>query len=668
MKAPLEIKRRESRIFRWREIRRRLAILVALTATPLVAAAVERIQVRSLADLSIEELLNESVTSVSKREQRLGDVASAVTLLSNEEIRRSGATSLPEALRLVPGMNVGAVNAREWAVSARGFNGVFANKLLVMMDGRAVYNPLSSGVFWDLQQVMLEDVERIEVIRGPGATIWGANAVNGVVNVVTQSARDTQGGLVYGGGGDQHQALAGARYGGQLGETTYYRVFGSHRENDEFTFANGQPAGDDWTGWHGGFRVDYEGAEDTHLTWQSDLSTVRYEAGISDGTNVNTLARWSRDLSERSSLEVQAYYDRVDAKESRRAHPLLQSYDLSAQQTFASGERHDLIWGVGLRYLDNSIEQETPMLVIRKAEFDQRLYSAFVQDEIKLVPNVLILTAGAKLEHNSYTGYELQPSVRAVWKPASNQTAWGAISRAVRTPSGSEGADVFGVVAGPPLVGPDGGLYAPTIVGNGHPRSEVLVAYESGYRIQPVSQLSVDLAVFFNDYSQVIDVAFDHPPHFVPGNPIGVAEMPFSNLTSARTYGGEISVTFSASDHWRLVGGYSLLASHFSGPVSVNPSEQEQGAPKHQSFLRTSWDLGRRASFDAQIRSASKLQDVPSYVTGDARVAYRVMDKLEIAVVGQNLFDPHHPEQGPAPITVNSELSRSYHVKAIWRF
>ena len=259
---------------------------------------------RSLADLSLEELMNESVTSVSKKEQRLADVASAVSVFSNEDIRRSGATSIAEALRLVPGMNVASVNAREWAISARGFNTLYANKLLVLLDGRSVYSPLFAGVYWDLQQTLLEDIDRIEVIRGPGATVWGANAVNGVISVSSRSARDTQGGLLYFSGGGVERASPGVRYGGRVGDSTYYRVFANHLSSDDYPLANGQPALDGWKGWHGGVRVDSYLNVDTQLTWQASASGARVDNQTSDSMNLNTLGRWTKRLSTRSTVQA----------------------------------------------------------------------------------------------------------------------------------------------------------------------------------------------------------------------------------------------------------------------------------------------------------------------------------------------------------------------------
>ncbi|HEY8933204.1 MAG TPA: TonB-dependent receptor, partial [Rariglobus sp.] len=545
---------------------RRFVPVAALLAFVFSGNLAAQSETRSFADLSLEELMNETVTSVSKKEQPLFDSATAISVLTNDDLRRSGATTIPDALRLVPGMDVGAVNSREFAVSARGFNSVFANKLLVLMDGRPVYTGLFGGVYWDLQQTPMEDVDRVEVIKGPGATVWGANAVNGVINVVTRSARDTQGGMIYGGGGDVHEEMGGVRYGGRLGENTYYRVFASYQSNDDYPLANGQSAGDSWLGRTAGFRIDHYPDPDAHLTWQADITDVRSD--ISDGYDVNTLGRWTRQLSDRSSIEVQAYYDRLYRDESARSAPLSDTFDLTAQHTFGAGDRHAVIWGGGYRFSDYQIGQTTPAITVRDGDFHLHLFSVFAQDEFKLVPDRLTLTTGIKIEHNDYTGFELQPGVRMVFKPAKNQTLWAAVSRAVRTPTALEGRDTFAIVTGPPVPGPGGGSYLPAIVGESDIQREVLWAYEMGYRFVPTSQVNVDLAVFYNDYSNLI--TFGETSRFVPGAPLGTLEIPWENSLSGHTYGGEAAVTVAPMKTWRLIAGYSLMFQQIHGPTGVN--------------------------------------------------------------------------------------------------
>ena len=622
---------------------------------------------RNFGDLSIEQLMNESVTSVSKKEQKLSDVAAAVSELSNDDLRRSGATTVAEALRLVPGLDVGSANAADQAVSARGFNYVFSNKLLVLVDGRAVYNPLMSGVDWDLQQTMLEDVDRIEVIRGPGATVWGANAVNGVINIVSASAKDTQGGFVYGGGGNVERALVGWRYGGQTGPNTYYRIFGRYQSTADYPLPDGQPNRDRWQARHGGFRVDHYPDASTHLTWQAEVTATDLDHGESDSYNVNTLGRWTRLLSERSSVEVQAYYDRIYRYKPQQLRVRSDIVDLSAQHTFGLGERNDVIWGLGGRFNVNHIGQTTPFNVVRNGEVDLHTLGAFVQDECKLVPDALTLTAGLKIEHNDYTGFEFQPSFRAVFKPTDRQTAWAAVSRAVRTPDAFEGKNVASFAAGPLFPGPGGGLYLPVAVSNPSLKSEVLCAYELGYRMQPARRVSLDVAVFYNDYRDLID--YGTITAFVPGVPFGTAEMPAANLVNARSYGGETVVTVLPADGWRLTASYSLLRVQTLGARSPVSLISEKNSPRHQAALRSAYDFARRTSLDVQLRYVGAIEAVPSYLTADVRLSYRPSDRVEISLEGQNLLDRQHPEQPAQPAaTVISEVPRGFYVKILRRF
>ncbi|RYD24456.1 MAG: TonB-dependent receptor [Verrucomicrobiaceae bacterium] len=615
-----------------------------------------------LADLSIEQLMNEHVTSVSKREQSLMDAASAISVLTNDDIRRSGATSVPEALRLVPGMSVGQINASQWSISSRGFSGQYANKLLVMVDGRTVYTPTLAGVYWDMQQSMLQDVDRIEVIRGPGGTLWGANAVNGVINIESKSARDTQGGMLYASGGDVQLTSEGMRYGGKIGESTYYRVFGSYQLTDSYDMPGGGSAMDRWYSESGGFRLDHYEGEDTHFTWQGDATGVDINDHASDGYNVNTLGRWTREFAERSSVEMQAYYDRTYRNESTRAKVTVDTYDLSAQQTFGIGERHDVIWGLGYRFVGNESEQTTPAILVRDDYMDLHLFNAFIQDEFKLIPDKLTLTAGTKLEHNDFTGFEIQPSLRAVFKPTENQTVWAAVSRAVRTPNILEDSDMFAVLLGEPIPGP-GGTYVPRIVGTANADSEVLWAYELGYRIQAEERVNVDVALFYNDYERLIDFSTT-PVNFVPGATENTAEFPLMNLRSGRTYGGEASVTVEPVDNWRLSASYSLLLADLRGPeVGSHPVSDNQ----QQGILRSSVDFGK-ASFDAQLRAVDQEVGVGGYVTADARLSYRPTDKLELSLVGQNLLDSGHREANQFFGTTNGTVPRGFYARVTWNF
>ncbi|MGC3960520.1 MAG: TonB-dependent receptor [Verrucomicrobiota bacterium] len=632
----------------------------------ITGAAGDTNSARALADLSLEQLMNETVTSVSKKEQKLGNAAAAISVLSNDDLRRSGATSIPEALRSVPGLNVSAFNSSQWAISSRGFNGIYANKLLVLVDGRAVYTPVFAGVYWDLQQSMLADLDRIEVIRGPGAAVWGANAVNGVINVVSRSARETLGGYTYAGGGDFHQVMAGARYGFQTSSNTFLRLFGSYQLNDDYPLATGQSADDGWFGEQVGFRLDHYPDENTQATWQGDYTGSNLQDESANGYNLNTLGRWKHSFSDRSGYEAQAYYDRTDRSDALRAHIIVDTIDLSAQHTFSLGDNHDIIWGAGYRFINNYITPTTPVVAVYDRSSFQNVVSAFLQDEWKIVPDRFIGTLGTKLEHNDLTGWEWQPTLRAVFKPTEHQTLWGAISRAVRTPSEVEGMALGAIQYGTPFIGPGGLPYQPLIVGNPNVEAETLWAYELGYRVQVTPRISADLSLFYNDYDQLIVVG--PITQFVPGTP-GEAQIPFGNYEHGHTYGGELSVTFAATDSWRLTASYAAWAAqiHSITPFS-SPESTEDGAPRNQIMLRSAYDFSKQLSLDVQVRYVDTMQAVPSYVAADVQLTYRPTPQFEFSLVGQNLGDRQHPEYRSEALTRLTEVPRGFYGKVSWRF
>ncbi|MDB6040004.1 MAG: Iron complex outerrane recepter protein [Verrucomicrobiales bacterium] len=647
----------------WRKTSWTLALAIHASR---VAAADSSIPANApVPDLSLEELVNIKVTSVSRKEERLNDAAAAIFVLSNDDLRRSGATSVADALRLVPGLQVASIDAGTWAVSARGFNSQFANKLLVMVDGRTVYSPLFSGVYWDTPQVFLDDVDRIEVIRGPGATVWGANAVNGVISILTKSAKDTQGTLVYGGGGDVHLALGGARYGGKIGENTYYRIFGTYQLNQDFRESSGRRVDDGWDLWKEGFRLDHYTAAEGQLTWLANGYGGTPSTPAGDLYGFNTLGRWSQHLSDRSSYEIQAFLDRTYRNDSL-AKVSLDTADLSFQNTIGLAERNDFIWGLGYRYSDARPTQSNfPALQLVDHDIALSLFSAFIQDEIKIVPDKLKFTLGTKFEHNDFTGFEVQPSARLAYLPADNQTLWAAVSRAVRTPSETEGKPFFRFASGFPVQGPDGGFYVPTRVSNDNVQSEVLWAYELGYRVQPTKKVSIDVATFYNDYSHLVSGL---PSNFIPGIPVGTLEILPQNQLRGESYGGETVLTVSVMDSWRLSGSYSLLLMHIRGELESDAQAYERNAPTHQVVLRSSYDLTRKLSFDSQLRYVDNVGAIPSYFTADVHLSYRISANLEVSLVGQNLFDGSHPEQASTIGALTREVPRGFYGKITWQF
>ncbi|MBI3851822.1 MAG: TonB-dependent receptor [Verrucomicrobia bacterium] len=605
--------------------------------------------------LSVDELMDIDVTSVSKRPEKLSGTASAIQVITQEDIRRSGAASLPEALRLASNLEVAQVDSRQWAISARGFSSTTANKLLVLVDGRTVYTPLFSGVFWDAQDTLLEDVDRIEVISGPGATLWGANAVNGVVNIITKSAKDTQGLLVLGGGGTELRDFGGIRYGGTLSSNLYYRVYGKYFDRDSAVVPSGRDATNDWYKGQGGFRLDWDATEANLLTLQGDIYDGRIAqpgtAGDIAVAGGNVLGRWSHTVSEASDFKLQLYYDRTHRDIPGTFAEDLDTYDLDFQHRFPIGERNDIVWGLGYRLIEDDVGN-TAALAFLPARLSRQWFSGFVQDEIALVRDRLHLTLGTKLEHNDYTGFEVQPSGRLAWNVTQHQTVWGAVSRAVRTPSRID--NDFFAPGNPPFTLLQGGT---NFV------SEELLAYELGYRIQPHPRLSLSLAAYYNDYDNLRSVEKVNPPAPFP--------IVIANGQEGESYGAELTAEYRVTDWWRLRAGYTELRIHVRakpGSTDTSNGSGESHDPNHQVTVRSSWDLPGHLEFDAGFRYVSQIenQKVPAYEELEARLAWRPIPKLELSIVGQNLLHNHHPEFGA--LASRQEIERSVYGKVTWRF
>ncbi|HEY2082909.1 MAG TPA: TonB-dependent receptor [Verrucomicrobiae bacterium] len=622
---------------------------LAILATAFGAAA-DTNEVTTPAELkrlSLEDLMNQDVTIVSRRAEKLSASPSAVQVITGEEIHRSGATSLPEALRLAPNLEVAQVNSHDWAISARGFNNTLANKLLVMIDGRTVYTPLDAGVFWDVQNVLLDNIERIEVVSGPGGTLWGANAVNGVINIVSKSAKDTQGLLVEGGGGSLLQDFGAVRYGGGNGTNLFYRVYAQRFDRNDTVFPDGSDATDSWDMSQGGFRMDWYQSDANTLTVQGDAYSGS-EASTNGDTFVdgqNVLARWSHTISDASDLSIQAYFDRTWREVPGSFAEDLKTYDLDIQHRFALGERQSVTWGGGYRLMADQV-RNSPALAFIPPDRNMQLFSAFVQDEITLVPDRLQLTLGTKLEHNDFSGFEVQPSARLAWTPSDRQTFWAAVSRAVRSPSRV-----------------DSDLRAPgtppfQITGDPDFDSETLLAYEAGYRLRPASRISLSLATYYNDYNNLRSLDQLTPTNFVIGNGF-----------RGQTWGVELSGTYQATEWWRLRGGYTYLNKLlWTHEADVTPSVREGNDPENQVLLQSILDLPAHFQLDLVGRYVDTLQTphVPSYVSLDARLGWWCKGNLEISVVGKNLLDNQHPEFGA--LATRQEIPRSIFGKVAWWF
>ena len=445
-----------------------------------------------LKQMSLEELFDLTVTTVSSKPEPVSKTAAAVHIVTADEIRRLGALNIPRVLRYVPGVEVARVSTRDYAITARGFNGTIANKLLVMIDGRSVYTPLFSGVFWDAQDAFMEDIAQIEVIRGPGATVWGANAVNGVINVIRKDAAQTQGLLVTGGAGISERGFGGARYGGRLGSKGFFRVYGKADVSESVQLPSGADSEDEFRMIQGGARAEWTLTSSDALTLQGDLYDGRgKQRGAGDITlgGANGMARWTRSFSANSDLQVAAYYDRTDRSIPFTFAEILDTWDATLRHRFALG-RHELIWGLGYRYLSDDVDNG-PMLAFLPSEVDHRIVSGFVQGDIRIVPDRFSVTVGSKIENNDYTGTEYQPSARFTWTPSARHTLWGAVSRPVRTPSRID-RDLH-IPANPPFL----------LAGGPGFKSELLRAYELGYKTQPTRGLSASVAAFHNRYESL---------------------------------------------------------------------------------------------------------------------------------------------------------------------
>ncbi len=651
-------------------------LLVVCVACASTAAAFDR----DLTELSLEDLTNVEVTSVSKTAEKRNQAAAAIAVITGEDIRRTGATSIPEALRLAPGLHVGRINTNSWSVSSRGFAGSNSSKLLVLMDGRSIYTPLFSGVFWDAQDMMLADVDRIEVIRGPGGTLWGANAMNGVINIDTKSARDTHGGLVEAGGGNEERGFGAFRYGAQLGDDFHYRVFANYFDRAGGFNPDG-PAHDTWRLGHVGFRSDFDATRDDALTLQGDLydgeaGLLRSQLAVAspDGTPLinstrhdtdlaggNVLGRWRRTLSAASDLTLQAYYDRTERRDPAFID-VLDTFDVDLQHRLPAPFGHEIVWGIGYRLMSDTFRTDTPVVALRSPQANDQLVSGFVQDEIALFANTLRFTIGTKLERNDYSGFEVQPSGRVAWTPDATHTTWAAVSRAVRTPTRIERD--FLVDARDPS-----GDLAARLDGNRSLRAEKLTSLELGYRWQPLATLFVDVATFYNLYDDLVTMEIG-----TPSTEGATTIFPLSNRNEMHgdAYGGEVALNWAPVNGWRLAGSYSALVLELATEPGSNDTSSglvEDASPQHQIEVHSFVDLPRGFELDTMVRWVDELSSpegdrpTPSYWNADVRLGWRGPSGVELSVAGQNLLDDHH-EEFPG----GTQVERGVYGKLSWRF
>jgi iron complex outermembrane receptor protein len=617
--------------------------------------------------------MNVEVTSVARHSEKLIDAPSAIQVITQEEIRRSGATNIPEALRLADNLQVAQKNSHDWAISARGFNTNLGNKLLVMIDGRTVYTPLYSGVFWDLQDYLLGDIDRIEVISGPGGALWGANAVNGVINIITKSAKDTQGLSGEAGGGSQPRDFIGARYGGQVGSETQFRVYAKYFDRGHEVLDNGNAVTDSWRQGRAGFRADSELSTQDKLTVQGDFyegHEDQQSAGTNETSGGNILGRWTRTLSDESDLSLQSYFDQTHLADP--VSPLLiggmqfspagtfyddlTTYDVDFQHRFRLDARNRIIWGLGFRHTHDA-DINAPALGFLPAILDQNLYSVFLQDEVHLRED-LSFTLGTKLEHNDYTGFEYEPDARLSWSLNPTQNVWAAVSRAVRTPSRID-HDLS--EATPP--------YLVILKGGSGFTSESVIAYELGYRAQLNSAITTSISGFYNEYDDVRSTSI---------TPTTILPFYFANNLQGDTYGLEFSGNYRVSDTWSLHLGYTLLRERLrvkAGQFDLSNGINETADPKHQLSIRYSLNLPGHVELDSGLRWVDSLLTnngptagtVPAYFELNTRLAWHASERLEISLVGQNLLHDHHTEYG-FPDPTRAEIQRSLYGRLAWRY
>ncbi|HEU5048372.1 MAG TPA: TonB-dependent receptor [Rickettsiales bacterium] len=644
-----------------------------------------------LLNMSLQQLVNMDVTSVSKRDEKASQAPAALYVITQEDIRRSGMQSVPELLRMVPGLQVAQAGSNEWAIASRGFDGQFSNKLLVLIDGRTVYSPVFSGVFWDVQNLILEDIDRIEVIRGPGATLWGANAVNGVINIITKNAKDTQGTLVSAATGTQERVSTSARYGGTSGNLAY-RTYAQYFDYNQQHNLNGKGAGDAWDNGQGGFRMDWNGAGKDTGTLQGDVyqgkenairtlpvtSTVspsRFQL-VNDTDHVsgmNVLGRWKHEFSSTSDITLQAYYDDTVrelfdyAANGTSFHT--QTTDFDFQHNWTPNKYNEVTWGLGYRRI-TSITGNDFYVSFQPENYYENLYSSFLQDKISIVQNKLFLTVGSKFEHNDFSGFEYEPSARITWLPSDTQTVWAAVSKAVHTPnqSNQDLSLVLAVPSGNTVVAEKGNPFAD---------SEDVLSYELGYRVMPREDLSVDVTGYYNYYHDLASLSSGATStRFDPFmGTYTYAPQVVGNANSGETHGVELASTWQATKNIKFNGSYTIYVSHLD-IIGSSLVTRQGNAPNQQFSLRSYVDLPHNMQWDTMVYHVDQLPNVqsaaptsvPAYTRLDMRLGWVPMSGVDLSLIGQNLLRSEHQEFTGFIYQAPIEVGRSVLAKATVRF
>ena len=641
-------------------------------------------------DMDLSQLMNITITSVSKRPQNLSDAAAAIFVITADDIKNSGVTNVPDALAMAPGLQVARISSSKWSVSSRGFSGYTSNKLLILIDGRSVYSAAYSGTFWDEQTVLLEDIDRIEVVRGPGGTLWGANAVNGVINIITKKAEDTQGVMLTAGGGNQDKLMSAARIGGRLNDSTYGRLSLSYNDREENSLAlSDLQAGDAWESMRGSFRVDGEPSKKVKWTVQGDLYKNDEEQLISpfwttsppyfnskygsvDDEGANIMVHYEYEFASENKLTVQTYYDYSD-----RADDFYQQtfnvYDLDLQYQMGVGKSNNLTMGTGFRQTQADFADTGQVYMTDRTD---ELYSSFLQDEITLLPDRLWFTMGSKWEYNDYTGSEWQPSARILWKPAVNHSLWTSVAMAVRTPSMVEttGEILLAVVP------TESGVLQSNLRGNEDFQSEELVAYEAGYRWQTSVDVSLDLSIFYNDYEEIYNIT--------SGASASGLDLSFNNGVSGDSHGLELVVDWKPARWLSFQAVYSYIDMSFD----VNSSDSsvlfgsilsnhvENASPQNQLSMRSTIDFAKDWRLNLWLRYIDDIAVINSgdflggglviddYFIFNANITWSITENIELTLAGQNLLEDRQLQYASEYTTPPTTIERGFYGKVTWSF
>lgn len=613
---------------------------------------------KNLAAMNLAELGNIKVTTYSKEPEEIWRTPAAIYVITQDDIRRSGATTIPDVLRLAPGVEVAQMDSDHWAVAIRGFNSQFSRNLLVLIDGRKVYSPLQGGVYWEFEMVPLDDIDRIEIIRGPGGTIWGPNAVDGVINIITKNAKDTHGSLLTAGGGNVDRARGEYRYGGKAGQTFNYRVYGmGFDRGPEFHFDH-DPF-DTWTTGQAGFRADWKSRSHDSLTIEGDIykGDDGMRTGIAsysppaqnavDGTEKvsggDLVGHWKRKFRNGSDIRVEAYFDRSNVLLPELGE-IRNTFDVDFVHHLPLWHRQDLLWGLGADLSPRTVIQVAPTVDVLPHQMTDSLFSGFIQDQISLVQNQLWLTAGSKIIHDNYTGFELEPSARILWEPMPREAFWAAVTRAVRTPADiDEGLQLSGLLTTQPLP-----VYI-RILGNGRFFSEQLTGYEAGYRSLLAPKFYLDVAAFHNDYNDL--ESYGNAAPFLEIPPLRViVPFPYVNGVMGSTDGVEITPDWKPKPWWELKGSYSYLHMNLKPRPGFmdngNAAAYEGSSPGSQVVIQSLFNLPKRFDLDPAYRYVSALPalSIPAYGTANLRLGWRATSHLELSITGQNLLQAKHEE------------------------